>query len=156
MEKEIVEIPKLSDALRKIGVPLSPCVRAGGFLYISGLPPLDLDSGQMVKGGIDVQTEQVMQVMKHTLESAGSSLDRVVKCQVFVTNAAYYRIVNEIYGRYFPHDPPAQDLRRHGVLADGVRHRDRVRRARLSARIRVRARLSARISSPECTGLPLA
>ena len=145
MEKEIVEIPKLSEALRKIGVPLSPCVRAGGFLYISGLPPLDLDSGQMVKGGIDVQTEQVMQVMKHTLESAGSSLDRVVKCQVFVTNSAYYRIVNEIYGRYFPHDPPAQDLRRHGVLADGVRHRDRVRRARLSARIRVRARLSARI-----------
>ena len=111
MEKEIVEIPKLSEALRKIGVPLSPCVRAGDFLYVSGLPPLDLDSGQMVKGGIDVQTEQVMQVMqvmKHTLESAGSSLDRVVKYQVFVTNAAYYRIVNEIYGRYLPHDPPAR------------------------------------------------
>ncbi len=108
MEKEIVEIPKLSDALREIGVPLSPCVRAGGFLYVSGLPPLDLDSGAMVKGGIDVQTEQVMEVLKHTLESAGSSLDRVVKCQVFVTNAAYYRIVNEIYGRYFPQDPPAR------------------------------------------------
>ena len=39
MEKEIVEIPKLSDALRKIGVPLSPCVRAGGFIYISACRP---------------------------------------------------------------------------------------------------------------------
>ena len=130
MEKEIVEIPKLSDALRKIGVPLSPCVRAGGFLYVSGLPPLDLDSGAMVKGGIDVQTVQVMEVLKHTLESAGSSLDRVVKCQVFVTNAAYYRIVNEIYGRYFPSGPAGPNLRRHGVLAHGVRYRDRVRRTR--------------------------
>ena len=145
MEKEIVEIPKLSDALRKIGVPLSPCVRAGGFLYVSGLPPLDLDSGQMVRGDIAVQTEQVMEVMKHTLESAGSSLDRVVKCQVFVTNAAYYRIVNEIYGRYFPHDPPARTFVCHGVMADGVRYRDRVRRARLSAPIRRVARLSAPI-----------
>ena len=108
MEKEIVEIPRLSEAIREVGVPLSPCVRAGGFLYISGLPPFDLDNGGIVKGGIDVQTEQVMEVLKYTLESAGSSLERVVKCQIFVTNSAHYRIVNEIYGRYFPHDPPAR------------------------------------------------
>ena len=108
MEKEIVEIPKLSEALRKIGVPLSPCVRAGGFLYVSGLPPLDLDSGAMVEGGIEPQTEQVMENIKHTLESAGSSLDRVVKCNVYITNAAYFRKVNAVYGRYFPHDPPAR------------------------------------------------
>ena len=108
MEREVVEIPVLSDAARKFGVPLSVCVRAGGFLFISGLPPLDLETGSIAQGDIAAQTEQVMENIKHTLESAGSSLDRVVKCQVFVTNAAYYRIVNEIYGRYFPHDPPAR------------------------------------------------
>ena len=108
MKKEKVEIAKLSEAVRQIGVPLSPCVRAGDFLHISGLAPLDLDTGTVVRGAIDMQTEQVMEVMKHTLESAGSSLDGVVKCQVFVTNAAYYRMVNEIYGHYFPHDPPAR------------------------------------------------
>ena len=55
-----------------------------------------------------MQTEQWMEVMKHTLESTGSPLDRVVKRPVFVTNAAYYGVANEIYGRYVPHDPPAR------------------------------------------------
>ncbi len=108
MEKTVVEIPMLSDALRKVGVPLSPCVRAGGFLFVSGLPPLDLETGEMVQGGIAVQTEQVLENIKHTLEHAGSSLDRVVKSTVYITNAAHFRTVNGIYARYFPHDPPAR------------------------------------------------
>ena len=108
MEKEIVEIPVLSDVPRRLGVPLSVCVRAGGFIFVSGLPPIDLKTGELIQGDIAAQTEQVLENIKHTLENAGSSLDRVVKCQVFVTNAAYYRIVNEVYGRYFPHDPPAR------------------------------------------------
>ena len=76
MDKEIIEIPKLSDAIRKVGVPLSTCVKAGDFLFVSGLPPLDLDTGKMVQGGVAAQTEQVLKNIQHTLESAGSSLDR--------------------------------------------------------------------------------
>ena len=108
VDKSIVEIPVLSDAVRRFGIPLSICVRAGGLLFVSGLPPLDLKTGSVIRGDIEAQTVQVMENIKYTLETAGSSLDRVVKCQVFVTNAAYYRIVNEIYGRYFTHDPPAR------------------------------------------------
>jgi 2-iminobutanoate/2-iminopropanoate deaminase len=46
--------------------------------------------------------------MKHTLVSAGSSLERVVKCTIYITNAAYFGTVNEVYGRYFANEPPAR------------------------------------------------
>ena len=61
-----------------------------------------------LKGDIRVQTEAVMRNLKLCLEAAGSGLDKVVKCNVYVTNIAYYDTVNEIYGRYFPNEPPAR------------------------------------------------
>ena len=108
MEKEIVHIAKLSEILERLGVPLSPLVKAGDFLFVSGLPPLDLDSGKMIRGDIEAQTEQVMKNVKYVLECAGSSLDKVVKTTIFVTNAAYFNIINEVYRRYFPENPPAR------------------------------------------------
>ena len=106
MEKEIIHIPKLSEILEQIGVPLSPVVKAGDFLFVSGLPPLDLETGKMLRGDIEAQTEQVN--ITYALDCAGSSLDKVVKANVFVTNAAYFNIINGVYRRYFPHDPPAR------------------------------------------------
>ncbi|HIM44847.1 MAG TPA: RidA family protein [Alphaproteobacteria bacterium] len=108
MEKEVIHIPKLSEILEQIGVPLSPVVKAGDFLFVSGLPPLDLESGKMLHGDIEVQTEQVMKNVAYALDCAGSSLEKVVKTNVFVTNAAYVNVINGIYRRYFPHDPPAR------------------------------------------------
>ena len=108
MEKEVIHIPKLSEILEQIGVPLSPVVKAGDFLFVSGLPPLDLESGKMLNGDIEVQTEQVMKNVAYALDCAGSSLEKVAKTNVFVTNAAYFNVINGIYRRYFPHDPPAR------------------------------------------------
>lgn len=108
MEKEVIHIPKLSEILEQIGVPLSPVVKAGDFLFVSGLPPLDLESGKMLHGDIEVQTEQVMKNVAYALDCAGSSLEKVVKTNVFVTNAAYFNVINGIYRRYFSHDPPAR------------------------------------------------
>ena len=54
MEKEVIHIPKLSEILEQIGVPLSPVVKAGDFLFVSGLPLLDLKSGKMLHGNIEV------------------------------------------------------------------------------------------------------
>ena len=108
MEKEVIHIPNLSEILEQIGVPLSPVVKAGDFLFVSGLPPLDLESGKMLHGDIEVQTEQVMKNVAYALDCAGSSLEKVVKTNVFVTNAAYFNVINGIYRRNFPHDPPAR------------------------------------------------
>ena len=108
MDKQTYRVGKLSDALDAANVPLSPVVKANGFVFVSGQPPLDPASGELVKGDIRIQTEFVMENIKLCLETAGTTLDKVVKCNVYVTNIAYYDTVNEIYGRYFPTDPPAR------------------------------------------------
>jgi len=108
MDKQTFRVGKLSEALDRAKVPLSPVVKANGFVFVSGQPPLDAKTGELVRGDIRTQTEYVMENLKLCLETAGSSLDKVVKCNVFVSNIAYYDAVNEIYGRYFPVDPPAR------------------------------------------------
>ncbi len=108
MSKEIVQVSPISDMLVKAKVPLSPAVKANGFVFVSGLPPLDRRTGEVVKGDISVQTELSLENVKTVLEAAGSSLEKVVKATIYIANAAYYPTVNAIYARYFPHDPPAR------------------------------------------------
>jgi reactive intermediate/imine deaminase len=108
MPKEVIEIPVLSEGIRKIGAPLSPVVRANGFVFVSGLPPMDLKTGKIVRGDMEQQTDMSLAAVKYVLETAGSSLEKAVKCVVYVTNAAYFPTVNKVYARYFPKDPPAR------------------------------------------------
>lgn len=111
MEKEIIEI---EGAVHKKGedgkplVPISTAVRAGDFVYVSGQPPIDLTTGEMIKGDIQAQTRQSLTNVKKALEAAGSSLDKVVKATVYCTNSGYFGQVNEIYREFFPEDPPAR------------------------------------------------
>ena len=132
MEKEVVEVPVVSEMIRKVGVPLSPVVRANGFVFVSGLPGIDLATSKVVDGGIEEQAEASLAAVKHALEAAGSSLEKVVKATVYVSNAAHFSKVNRVYARYFPEKPPGTHLRGRGLLAHGVRHQDRVRRPGLS------------------------
>ena len=110
MDKEVFEVPVTSDAVRRQGVPLSPVVRGGGFVFVSGLPPVDPDTGRFFGGDIARQTELSLEGVKRALEAAGSSLDKVVKATVYITNAAHFETVNEVYRRYFPHNPPARSF----------------------------------------------
>lgn len=107
MEKEIVYIPVISDAL-KGRVPLSPAVKANGFVFVSGLPAMDLKTGEIPIADIKTQTKMSCEVVKLALESAGSSLDKVVNVTIYITNSAYFEDVNEIYRKYFSKDPPAR------------------------------------------------
>ena len=108
MEKTIVEIPVFSESLRKLGVPLSPVVKANGFLFVSGLPPLDTKTGALVHGDIETQTRTALNAVRHAVESAGSSLDKVVKVTFYATNSAYFSRINAIYREYFRESPPAR------------------------------------------------
>jgi reactive intermediate/imine deaminase len=91
-----------------VGVALSPAVRANGFVFVSGLPGIDLATGKVVDGDIEEQTEASLAALKHALEAAGSSLDKVVKATVYVSNAAHFAKVNRVYARHFPDRPPAR------------------------------------------------
>ena len=108
MQKTIIPVPVLSDRISRMGVPLSPLVKAGDFLFCSGMPPLDAKTGELIKGDISTQTRAVLEAIKYALESAGSSMDKVVKVTIFITNAAYFKTVNDIYRGYFAKDPPAR------------------------------------------------
>jgi reactive intermediate/imine deaminase len=106
--KQIVNVPGISEALVKRNVPISPAVKANGFVFVSGAPPIDPDTGNLVNGTIEQQTEAVMRYLGKVLAAAGSSFDKVVKVTIFAANAAYFARINEIYRRYFPHQPPAR------------------------------------------------
>lgn len=89
-------------------VPLSKAVRCGDVWYLSGEVGVDPVTGEIVPGGIEAQTEQVLENLKRTLEAIGSSLEKVVKTTVFLTDVNDFDKMNAVYRRYFPNDPPAR------------------------------------------------
>ena len=85
----------------KIGkLPLSLAVRAGDFIFVSGQVPVD-ENNQLVKGGIEMQTEIVLNKIKTLLEQAGSSLEDVVKTTVFLTDINDFSAMNKVYQKFF-------------------------------------------------------
>ena len=101
------EIIKTDSAPNAIG-PYSQAIRAGGFIFCSGQIALNPGTGQFVEGGIEAQTEQVLRNLMAVLEAAGSSLDRVVKTTVFLSNLNDFGAMNEVYGRFFGENCPAR------------------------------------------------
>jgi reactive intermediate/imine deaminase len=108
VKKEIIEVPVLSAAVRALGVPLSLVTKGAGLVFVSGMPPLDLTTGKLVKGDIEVQTEASLRALRHCLEAAGSSLENVLMVRIYAANAGFYNAINRVYARYFPENPPSR------------------------------------------------
>lgn|GEM_PF-452265 len=89
------------------GKVLSKATIFGDLIFISGIGPHDPKTGKQVEGGIREQTKAVMDLLKAAVEEAGSSMDNILKCTVFLTDMNHYSIVNEIYSSYFK-VPPAR------------------------------------------------
>jgi reactive intermediate/imine deaminase len=87
-------------------VPLSPAVRAGDLVYISGQVPTR--DGNVVGATIEEQTKQVLENIKAALALAGCAMDDVVKCQVILQKASDFSAFNKVYATYFPKNPPAR------------------------------------------------
>ncbi|MCX6108352.1 MAG: RidA family protein [Proteobacteria bacterium] len=88
--------------------PYSQAVRTGSLLFVSGQIPLDPSSGQVVAGGIEAQTHQVLKNLTAILTAAKASLDDVVKTTIFLKDMQQFQVVNEIYGSYFKPPYPAR------------------------------------------------
>lgn len=94
-------------AFGKSHVPLSPAVRAGDMIYVSGQVPARAD-GSMVAGSIEEQTQQVMENLKQALGLAGAGLEDIVKTTAWLEDARDFAAFNRVYGSYFENDPPAR------------------------------------------------
>ncbi|MBO9550394.1 RidA family protein [Pseudomonas sp.] len=79
--------------------PLEWAVVGNGTLYTAQIP-IDAQ-GQVVAGGIEAQTRQTLDNLRHTLEAAGSTLDAVTQVLIYVTDRSYLATVNQLYGDYF-------------------------------------------------------
>lgn len=97
-----------ASAPKAIG-PYSQGVVAHGFVYTAGQIALDPQSGLMVgSGDVARETERVLESVKAILAAAGTTLEQVVRCEVFLADLADFGAMNEVYGRYFPSNAPAR------------------------------------------------
>lgn len=88
--------------------PFSPGTKAGNVIYTSGLLPLDKDGKLIGNGDIKAQTRAVLEGVKAVLAAGGASFADVTYSQVFITNLANFKAMNEVYSEYFKKDPPAR------------------------------------------------
>jgi 2-iminobutanoate/2-iminopropanoate deaminase len=95
------------DAPQAIG-PYSQAIQAGGFLFVSGQIPIDPGTGLLIQSDIRDQVQRVMENARAIIVAAGCSMADVVKTTIYLKNMADFVAVNDIYGSYFPTDPPAR------------------------------------------------
>ncbi len=114
-EKQVIQMPGAS-----LGLPFSTAVRVGDMIYLSGQVGIPPGSRELVPGGVGPETRQVLENIKRVLEFAGSSLDRVVKCTVFLQDITDFAAMNEVYVTFFPKDPPARSTVAGNGLALGA------------------------------------
>lgn len=96
-----------SDAPRPLG-PYSQAIISEGFVFCSGQIGIDPSTGMIVSGGIEEETKQVLTNLDSVLKSAGSCIEKVVRCTIYITDMTSFPKVNEIYAKRFAKDPPSR------------------------------------------------
>jgi 2-iminobutanoate/2-iminopropanoate deaminase len=103
--KTIIHTP---NAPKAIG-PYSQAVKWGDLLFVSGMLGMDPMTGEFAGPDIEAQAIRILENLKAVIEAAGMSLQNVLKSTVFLKEMNDFAKFNEIYGRYFPQDPPARE-----------------------------------------------
>ena len=104
MKIEAIETERAPQAIG----PYSQAIRANGLLFLSGQIPLDPATMEVVGGGIEAQTRQVLANLRAVLEAAGSGLDQVVRTTIFLSDLGDFATVNAIYAETFGATRPAR------------------------------------------------
>jgi 2-iminobutanoate/2-iminopropanoate deaminase len=115
-DKKVVRSDKAPKALG----PYSVGIMAGHFVFASGQAGIDPVTNNLVEGGIEAETRQVLTNLKDVLEAAGTSMDKVVKTSVFLRDMNDFSKMNAIYGEFFKVDPPARTTVQVAALPKGA------------------------------------
>jgi reactive intermediate/imine deaminase len=115
-EKVVLQVPGTVE-----GLPFSPAVKVGNIIYLSGQIGNYRGTREMVAGGIGPETRQALENIRVVLQASGSSLDRVIKCTVFLADISEYEAMNQAYALVFAKDPPARSTVAGSGLALGAR-----------------------------------
>ncbi len=102
--RTIIQTPAAPPAIG----PYSQAIVSGDLIFCSGQIPLDPATGEIVEGGIEEQTHQVLKNLRAVLEAAGSGLEHVLKTTVFLKRMEDFAAMNAVYATYFPAAPPAR------------------------------------------------
>ena len=88
----------------------SSAIRAGGYLFVSGVVAIDPESGERMNGTVTSETHRAFQNLQLVLESAGSSLERLVQVRAMIYDRIEYDALNRVYRQYVPNGPPARTV----------------------------------------------
>jgi 2-iminobutanoate/2-iminopropanoate deaminase len=105
------------DAARTLNLPVSPAIRAGEFVFVSGLVAVDPATGARMCGTVAAETRQILAALAAVLEATGSSLAKAVKVNVLIYSMLEYNNMNEVYREFFLTDPPARTV--YGATLNG-------------------------------------
>jgi len=98
---------KTDKAPKPIG-PYSQGILVGKLLFISGQIPVVPETGELIKGDIERETEQILKNIKAIVEETGGGMDNIVKTTIYITDVGNFSKVNETYGKFFQKEPPAR------------------------------------------------
>jgi 2-iminobutanoate/2-iminopropanoate deaminase len=114
--KEII----FTEAAPKAIGPYSQAVKVGDFIYTAGQGGMDPKTSEIVPGGIEAETRQVLTNLKNILEATGSSMDQVVKTTVYLRDMQDFSAMNSVYATFFPTNPPARTTVQAAALPRGI------------------------------------
>lgn len=98
-----------------MNLPFSSAVRVENLLFLSGAIGYDSETRGLVEGGIQPETRKTLENISQTLEAFGSSMDKVVKCTVFLADISEWGAMNEVYTTFFPNKPARSALGANGL-----------------------------------------
>lgn len=101
------EIIATTEGARPVG-PYSQAIRTNGFIFVSGQIPIDPRTHELVGGDIEPQCDRALRNVSAVLEAAGSSMDKVIRCVVYLQSMTDFARMNEVYGTFFKNDPPTR------------------------------------------------
>lgn len=111
MNRDIITAPSPGLDFQKIyGHHQSVAIRANGLIFVSGMVAVDPENGERLHGSVTSETHRIFQNLKLVLESAGSSLAKIVQVHAFIYDRIEYDALNRAYEKYLFHQPPARTV----------------------------------------------